>query len=223
MPGRYGKRAMEKKGVGRPRDGNPEETRREILRAAGEAFAACGYVGATTRAVAARAGVNVATLHYHFGSKEGLYRAVLENASRGTLPAVPPGPDGERVARLVEGLFAFGLEHPNLARLSVLDTLAGPEQKNGAALDQRVRWLAEALGPILAPSNGRPAPAPEEAARAVVALVAATFLAAMPRPSSPATHEAQAVRDATPAPSPWPNEAARSAVVAAALRLSGLG
>ncbi len=87
---------MEKKGVGRPRDGNPEETRREILRAAAEAFAACGFVGATTRAVAARAGVNVATLHYHFGSKEGLYRAVLGNACRGTLPAVPPGTGARR-------------------------------------------------------------------------------------------------------------------------------
>jgi len=220
MEGRYGKRAMEKKGVGRPRDGNPEETRREILRAAGEAFAASGYVGATTRAVAARAGVNVATLHYHFGSKEGLYRAVLENANRGSLPAVPSGPGGETVARLVEGLFAFGSEHPILARLSVLDTLAGPERKDGERADRRIRWFADALGPILAPSNGRPAPGPEETARAVVALVDATFLAAAPRPPFPAIPVAG---EATPQPPPLPNEAARSAVVAAALRLSGLG
>ena len=148
---------MEKKGVGRPRDGNPEETRQEILRAAAEAFAACGFVGATTRAVAARAGVNVATLHYHFGSKEGLYRAVLGNACRGTLPAVPPGTGAETVAGLVEGLFAFGAQRPTLARLALLDALAGPGPRGGEP-DARVRWFAETLRPLLAPANGRPAP-----------------------------------------------------------------
>lgn len=223
MPRRRGKRAMEKKGVGRPRDGNPEETRREILRAAGEAFAACGFVGATTRAVAARAGVNVATLHYHFGSKEGLYRAVLENAGRGTLPAVPPGSAVEAVAFLVEGLFAFGSERPILARLALLDSLAGPVRKEGARPDQRVLWLAEALGPILAPSNGRPAPGTEETARSLVALVDATFVAAAPGPS-PAENPGTGGADGPgPVPLPLPTETARAAVVAAALRLSGLG
>ncbi len=210
---------MEKRGVGRPRDGNPEETRREILRAAGEAFAECGFVGATTRAVAARAAVNVATLHYHFGSKEGLYRAVLENASRGTMPAVPSGLDGERVERLVDGLFSFGAERPILARLSLLDRLAGPPPKGGTSPDQRIRWLAEALRPIL-PSNGSPAPEAEETARAVVALVDATFLSAAPRPPA---DEVDQPGDVAPQPPPLPSDAARAAVVAAALRLSGLG
>jgi AcrR family transcriptional regulator len=214
---------MEKKGVGRPRDGNPEETRRQILRAAGEAFSACGFVGATTRAVAARAGVNVATLHYHFGSKEGLYRAVLENASKGTLPVVSSGPGRETVACLVEGLFAFGSERPILARLALLDTLAGPERKEGTRSDQRVRWLADSLGPILAPSNGSAAPEPEQTARSVVALVDATFLAAAPRPAWAETPGNDGADETRPASPPFPNEAARGAVVAAALRLSGLG
>lgn len=214
---------MEKKGVGRPRDGNPEETRREILRAAGEAFAARGFVGATTRAVASRAGVNVATLHYHFGNKERLYRAVLERASAGPLPAVPSGSGGEVVARLVEALFAFGSERPILARLALLDSLAGPERKEGTPPDQRVRWLAAALGPILAPSNGRPAPGPEGTARSVVALVDATFLVTAPLPSSAEAAGVGGDERPGPARTLLPNEASRAAVVAAALRLSGLG
>lgn len=162
---------MEKKGVGRPRDGNPEETRREILRAATEAFAASGFAGATTRAIAARAGVNVATLHYHFGSKEGLYRASLAGASLGPLPQVAGGE--EDVARLVEALFAFGAEHPALARLALLDALVGPPSDAAEAADARVRWLTGALrARAVPPGRG------EDAARAIVLLVDAAFLAA---------------------------------------------
>lgn len=214
---------MEKKGVGRPRDGNPEETRREILRAAGEAFAASGFVGATTRAVAARAGVNVATLHYHFGSKEGLYRAVLESVSKGALPAVPAGPGGETVARLVDELFAFGRERPILARLALLDALAGPAGRPDRPCDYRVRWLADALVPILAPANGGAGAEPGETARALVAIVDATFLAAAPRASSTGPDENQAAVSSPLVPSPFPGETARDAVVAAALRLTGVG
>lgn len=213
---------MEKKGVGRPRDGNPEETRQEILRAAAEAFAACGFVGATTRAVAARAGVNVATLHYHFGSKVGLYRAVLGNASRGTLPVVPAGTSAEMVAGLVGGLFEFGARRPTLARLALLDTLAGPGPAEGGEPDERVRWFADILRPLLAPSNGRRAPDAGEVARSVVALVDATFVAA-PQPAQAAPPGLPGPDGTAPVPAQTlPDETARAAVVAAALRLSGL-
>ena len=205
---------MEKKGVGRPRDGNPEETRRGILRAAAEAFATSGFVGATTRAVANRAGVNVATLHYHFGSKEGLYRAALADAAHGKLPAVPPGSGAETVSRAVEALFRFGAERPSLARLSLLDVLAGPDARGGGKPDERVLWLAAALREHLAASKGASA---EEAAKSIVALVDTTFLTAPPPPPGEAG-------GAPPAGSAGlPREAARRAVVAAALRLTGLG
>ena len=209
---------MEKKGVGRPRDGNPEETRREILRAAGEAFAACGFVGATTRAVAARAGVNVATLHYHFGSKEGLYRAVLDGSRHGGLPAVHAGSGRETVVRLVEALFAFGTERPTLARLALLDALAGPDAAAERGADPRVGWLAEALGARLPPADGRPGA--KETARAIVFLVDAACVAAAPRPGPLATGPDGG---AAPADRPYlKGEAVRQAVVAAALRLTGL-
>jgi len=55
-----------------------EDTRRRILEAAIETFAAEGYEGASTRALAERAGVNLPAIQYYFGSKEGLYRAVVE-------------------------------------------------------------------------------------------------------------------------------------------------
>ena len=48
-----------------------------ILAAAEEVFAEAGYGGATTAAIAARAGIAKANLHYYFDTKEALYRAVV--------------------------------------------------------------------------------------------------------------------------------------------------
>jgi AcrR family transcriptional regulator len=56
-----------------------EDTRRRILETALEIFAAEGYEGASTRLLAERSGVNLPAIHYYFGSKEGLYRAVVEH------------------------------------------------------------------------------------------------------------------------------------------------
>ena len=50
-----------------------------ILDVAEELFARAGYAATTTRAIAARARVNVGQLHYYFESK----RALFEAAARG--------------------------------------------------------------------------------------------------------------------------------------------
>jgi AcrR family transcriptional regulator len=52
-------------------------TQERILEAAARVFAERGFRGATLREVAARAGTNLASAHYHFGSKEGLYMGVV--------------------------------------------------------------------------------------------------------------------------------------------------
>jgi AcrR family transcriptional regulator len=67
-----------------------EDTRRRILDAALELFAADGFEGASTRTLAERAGVNLPAIQYYFGSKEGLYAAVLEQITQRTLEKVGP-------------------------------------------------------------------------------------------------------------------------------------
>ena len=59
------------------RDARTADTRRRILAAAGELFAAAGFVGATVPAIATRAGVSQPTVYAVFGSKAGIMRALL--------------------------------------------------------------------------------------------------------------------------------------------------
>lgn len=73
-----------------------EETRLRLLSAAGQLFAQKGYQAATIRDICRRAKANVASVHYHFGSKEKLYEAVLRHAHDEALRRYPPdmGLDG---------------------------------------------------------------------------------------------------------------------------------
>ena len=59
-----------------------EETRERLLRVALDAFAEEGFSAVSTRKIAGRAECNIATLNYHFGSKQGLYDAVVEEVYR---------------------------------------------------------------------------------------------------------------------------------------------
>lgn len=57
-----------------------EMTRARILQAAGELFAITGYAETTSKAIASRAAVDLASINYHFGNRSGLYQAVLVEA-----------------------------------------------------------------------------------------------------------------------------------------------
>lgn len=62
----------------RPREARDSpDTRDRLLAAAAELFAEHGFRGTAVRDIAERAGANVAAANYHFGSKRGLYLAVL--------------------------------------------------------------------------------------------------------------------------------------------------
>ena len=56
---------------------DPDSMKARILTAARRLFGANGYSGTTTRMIAADVGIDVSTLHYHWGEKQDLYEGVL--------------------------------------------------------------------------------------------------------------------------------------------------
>jgi AcrR family transcriptional regulator len=60
----------------------PTDTRALILDAARSRLLTDGYGGLSTRKVAEEAGVPLSQLHYHFGSKQGLILALLEEENQ---------------------------------------------------------------------------------------------------------------------------------------------
>lgn len=55
-----------------------DQTRAQVIGGALRALSRTGVIGTTTRKIASEAGVQLATLHYHFDSKSALLVAVLE-------------------------------------------------------------------------------------------------------------------------------------------------
>lgn len=64
-------------------------TRQHLLEAAGEVFAEVGFRAATVREICERAGANIAAVNYHFGDKERLYRAVLQETYQTAVKKYP--------------------------------------------------------------------------------------------------------------------------------------
>lgn len=81
-----------------------EKTRAALIASGLHLFSQLGYAGASTRAIAGRAETNVASIAYHFGSKEGLRTACAEEVARligeavGQAGPQPVGPSQARAA-----------------------------------------------------------------------------------------------------------------------------
>src|SRR5438046_987651 len=114
----------------------PASTKARILEAAEEVFATKGFEGASTREIAAKAGVNISSLHYHWESKETLYYAVFQNiynqlieSSRDSvLPATARGDSPRAVHEASVGrVFDYFAANPNIPRLLLRRILENEE------------------------------------------------------------------------------------------------
>jgi len=65
-------------------------TEQKIIQAADKLFTQKGYAATRTRNIAEKAGTNLALLNYYFGSKENLYKKVVQEKLRVLLGAMGP-------------------------------------------------------------------------------------------------------------------------------------
>jgi len=144
----------------------PGSTKARILTAAEEVFAARGFEGASTREIAARAGVNISSLHYHWESKETLYltvfRAIYERIVellRGSLaPALVPEGDRTHVLERTMGdLFDFFVDNPSVPKLLMRRIVENEDLDGGIEREVLVpawavfsEWVGRAVqGPLV--------------------------------------------------------------------------
>jgi len=102
-------------------------SRARILDGAAEEFAAAGFAGARIDRIARRTRLNVRMIYYHFGSKKGVYRAVLENIYEqmsAILEKLPPSAP-RRALDAFGGYVDLLTEHPRFADVLVRELLDG--------------------------------------------------------------------------------------------------
>ena len=141
----------------RPRPAIRKENERALLEAAEQIFAEQGYSGATTAAIARRAGVPKANLHYYFATKEGLYRAVVERVLTAWLAAAAPfdasDDPGEALASYIGAKMDLARAMPLASRIWSAEIMRGAPMIQDfldttltdwvAAREQAVRrWIA---------------------------------------------------------------------------------
>ncbi|HYG62917.1 MAG TPA: TetR family transcriptional regulator [Thermoanaerobaculia bacterium] len=148
------------------------DTREALLDAAESLFSELGIQASSLRAITQRAGANLAAVHYHFGSKEGLVRAVFSRRLK---------PLNEQRLRLLEAcdltaddaveqvlnaflspLLRMSRETPegvrDFARLMGRAYMEPSEEVREMLLEEIgevVRRFTEALGRILSPLPGQ--------------------------------------------------------------------
>jgi AcrR family transcriptional regulator len=99
------------------------QTRRKILDCAEKLFARHGFHGTSLRRITSEAGVNLAAVHYHFGSKDGLVEAVFRRRME------PLNEERLQQLQALRAGGAFSVEQ--LMRAFVLPTLRFAAQDEG--------------------------------------------------------------------------------------------
>lgn len=112
-----------------------DDTRGRLLDAAIEVFLAEGFRAARVQDIAERAGMRLSAINYHFGSKEGLYLAVLQHHADESLQRMylnearaDTSPPRVRLEMIVRQVLVIHLKKDAITRIAqlVLRELASP-------------------------------------------------------------------------------------------------
>ena len=135
--------------------GQREDRQTLLLEAARSEFATRGLAGARVDTIAERSGANKQLVYHYFGSKDGLYLAVLENAYQrfaGHFSGLElhTGSASQRLTKYIELLFdSLHLDHEFLALVTDQNLQSGRHIKQSRAVRSILSPLTEQLAGIL--------------------------------------------------------------------------
>ncbi len=158
-------------------------TRSRIIRAGVKVFDQKGYDAASVREIVEIAGVTKPALYYHFGSKEGLLKAILTEGAREfeqtMMPAVSrPGTARERIVGLCEDVYGLFTKNLSFVRVTHAVFLGPTEIAPDFDFTVYERSIVGALDRIVREGQARGEVAdanPEDVAIAVLGVVSAVF------------------------------------------------
>jgi AcrR family transcriptional regulator len=133
-----------------------ENSRNDILEVARREFADKGLAGARIDEIAEQTNTSKRMIYYHFGGKEGLYQAVLEDAYsriRDTETAMPIEAMGaeEALGANVRLTFDYHHDHPEFVRLVMNENIHhGAYIAHVAGIKHRNESVIRVLGDIIA-------------------------------------------------------------------------
>lgn len=117
---------------------------RDVLDAALQLFSTKGFAATSVREVVEKAGVTKPALYYHFGSKEGLLRAIVEGGfgeyEQQVRTAVDEASNAtEAMIRLVQAAFEMTVEKPALAAFMYRVIFGSESDSAGVDVSEIVR------------------------------------------------------------------------------------
>jgi AcrR family transcriptional regulator len=132
---------------------HPSDSRARLLEAARALFARNGYEGTSVRAITGRAKANLGAVTYHFGSKEALYHAVIEQfivpvAERLAAISASDEPALSRLETVLRELLKQTAAHPEMPALMIREMAS--ERPVPPPMAKNVRRNAESIGRIIA-------------------------------------------------------------------------
>jgi AcrR family transcriptional regulator len=153
------------------------------MAAAQKEFAARGFAGARTDAIACRARVNERMIFYCFESKEGLYRAVLAQSLSAKAAMIESTQDEDFTDSLIEG-FAASCANVDLLRMWLWEALDQSSRKLVAQQERRAYFKSEVARWRRAKASGILPPDADEEMLLLVSAALRSFPLAMPQVTS---------------------------------------
>jgi len=121
------------------------ENRRVILKAAEEVFSEAGFKGATTSAIAKKAGLPKANVHFYFPTKEGLYRDVLDDIVNTWFEAASyfgeHGEPAETLRRYIGAKMELSRQRPLGSKIFATEIIHGAPIMDEALWDKLKPWF----------------------------------------------------------------------------------